>query len=165
MFYPTGLPHISLHPLSTARDDALLVLSTVGDIIRLPASRTAINSYDVGSVVGFGGVELLVTGFVLCCATSEVKVQLFQDLTGQPLVNDWVAVLYHTGLGGKFTTAVSSHRALPYPSSRRHVLPRAIARRCAPPHAASRPQYTVCGSLQSASSSPRPGGAQLAELS
>ena len=96
-FFPARLPSLTLHPSSTAMDDALWAL-TVDDVVRVPPSRAPCNLYKADMIVESCGVEWLICGFILPHPTSADKLQVWQDLTKQPATVDWIAVLYHAAL-------------------------------------------------------------------
>ena len=98
-FFPTHLPCLTLHPSSTAMDDALWAFA-VDDVIRVPPSRASCNMYQADMIVESSGVEWLICGFILPHATSADKLHVLQDLTKQPATVDWIAVLYHAALLG-----------------------------------------------------------------
>ena len=105
LFYPRGVPNCFLHPSGDGKDDALWVFQAQ-ELLRLPPSRKQTNRLLHGHVASAAGCEYLLVGFVLCASTSQNKTQLFQDLTNQPVTNDWVAVLFHGKLNGGYTCTV-----------------------------------------------------------
>ena len=115
-FFPRFTPNFHVHDTAT-KESALFVYLT-DEVCRIPAGRKGINVFASGAVVTVGGIEFAICGFILCQATDAGKLHLFKDLTKQGNAEDWIAVLFHLGIGGGVTTEVRPPMPAQHPRSR-----------------------------------------------